>query len=166
MTRHPPSVLPVLEPLGASGERVRAALHGRGMRVTPARVAVLAALTDEDGQDGHRTAAELFHTLTQAGVEIDLVTVYRAVATLTEVGLLFQLAIADRAATYCRMSAPHQHAICDGCSTVTPVAGPQLKRALSYARGCRPVRLTGRGSLTLRGLCERCASAEPVIWRG
>lgn len=141
-------------------------LHGRGMRVTPARVAVLAALTDQTGRDRHRTAAELFHNLTRAGVTLDLVTVYRAVGALTEVGLLFQLAIADRAATYCRMSAPHQHAICDGCSTVTPVAGPGLTRALAYARDASPVQLTDRGSLTLRGLCAQCAVANPVAQRG
>lgn len=67
----------VLGPVDASGDQVRLTLHSRGMRVTPTRVAVLAALTD-DSADVHHTAPELYQNLTAAGVEIDLVTVYRA----------------------------------------------------------------------------------------
>lgn len=62
MDRKPLPVMSVLGPLDASGDQVRLTLHSRGMRVTPTRVAVLAALTD-DSADVHHTAPELYQNL-------------------------------------------------------------------------------------------------------
>ncbi|MFD7659967.1 Fur family transcriptional regulator [Actinosynnema sp. NPDC059797] len=128
------------------------------VRLTPQRRAVLDALGDS--AEG-RTAAELFRRLHELGSPVGLSTVYRALATLVDAGVvdavrddegrqLFHAGPVDR---------PGHYLVCRQCGRHLPIdARPVLRWAADkaaehdFAVGEPLVRLTGR--------CPRCAARD------
>jgi Fur family ferric uptake transcriptional regulator len=74
---------------------LRSILHSKGLRATPARVALLAALSDATGPVSHQ---ELTEKLDDLG--LDKSTVFRGLQDLTEVGLLHRLDLGDHVWRY------------------------------------------------------------------
>jgi len=103
-----------------------------GRRRTRQRAAVQDALT---GAEGFVSAQDLHQALREAGVEIGLATVYRALAGLAEDGEADQLQL-DGEALYraCTPGRHHHHLICRSCGrTVEISASPVEAWARSVA---------------------------------
>ena len=105
--------------MGASGAPVRDianALRTRGLRETPQRRLVLRLLRE---QRGHLSADELYRLARQRQPRISLSTVYRALDTFEELGLVRALHLEGEHHRYeIAADGEHHHMICLGCGRV------------------------------------------------
>jgi Fur family ferric uptake transcriptional regulator len=128
-------------------------LHAHGMRVTEPRKAMLGILTQEHGPF---SAEELHHKLKGRGC--DVVTVYRSLQAMEEVGVLRRCDFGDGTYRYEMNHGAHHHhhIVCRSCRSVKVlddcVAG-KLERA---ARDLGYARITH--TLEIFGICPKCAA--------
>ncbi|MGB9757997.1 MAG: Fur family transcriptional regulator [Candidatus Bipolaricaulaceae bacterium] len=110
-------------------------------------------LSELMGRKDHPTAEELYLALREKGEEISLATVYRALRSLAEEGLVATLPIAP-ADRFDPVTEPHYHFHCLGCNRVSDLDfpyKPELDRAIE-----------GLGfsvhhhTLVFHGLCPAC----------
>lgn len=104
----------------------RPTLRGHGERVTGSRRAVIEVL---DGMDEHLTADEIAVRASAMAPGVHRTTVYRALATLADIGLVIHTHIADSATVYHLASEPadhhhaeHAHVQCTSCGMASTVA--------------------------------------------
>ena len=96
--------------------RLERALQARGYRLTPARRAILAALT---AAGGHVTADELAAAVHQNAPTVGRMTVYRTLDLLGELGLLRPVYQGTGAAHYVLLlDGHHHHLVCSRCRRV------------------------------------------------
>jgi Fe2+ or Zn2+ uptake regulation protein len=135
--------------------RAEAALRRRGGRITRARRALLQLMESSPRALGPR---QLHRALRRAGVRVDLVSVYRNVAALLELGLLHR-ALGSTAVRPCaegeRPARCHHAIVCTRCGSAREFHSLALERALGHVRRATRYRVLGH-LLELRGLCERC----------
>jgi Fur family ferric uptake transcriptional regulator len=111
--------------------RAVALLRSRQERVTKARVAVLQVL---DQSVGHLNADEIVHRSETLAAGVHRATVYRALATLGDLGLVTHTHIGGSATVY-HLDVPepddhphpHAHLQCTQCGTVLDVAAEALQ---------------------------------------
>ena len=129
-------------------------LRARGMRVTPQRLAVHAAL-QELGR--HSTAEEVLARVHGTVPGVSLPTVYAALELLADLGLAKRVQ-AGRAVRFDPRTQPHHHLVCTECGAVTDLdadveLGPALERA--RALGAQ----ASGAEVIVRGRCAVCAGA-------
>ena len=104
---------------------IRQDLNTRGLKATPQRLAVMAAINQAEG---YFTPHELYESLKVKHSEIGLVTVYRTLAALTQAGLICQIESTGETRIYARRSrAHHHHLVCGQCSRVMEFNECELK---------------------------------------
>jgi Fur family ferric uptake transcriptional regulator len=135
---------------------VGAALTAARVRATPQRLLVLTALAAESDD---ATAQTIYRRLRDGGHAIGLSTVYRALALLSERGVVDELAHRPGEACY-RLCSPghHHHLVCSSCHRVDELEGCDLDDWLGRAsrrRGFSPTSHT----LEVVGLCADCQAA-------
>ena len=91
-------------------EAVAGRLRGRGYKVTPQRVAVLEALAAEQ----HQSMDEIRGRCPRVG----MVTVYRTLDLLSEIGLVRRLDLGD-GPRYELAEDHHHHMICESCGDIS-----------------------------------------------
>ncbi len=133
-----------------------AELRRMGQRVTAPRRAVIAVLASTGD---HLSATEVAERAQAVGADLHLASVYRAVDTLTRLGLVVHTHLASGSATYHLSTdvspARHAHAQCTGCGAVLDVPEEWLEplsHRLSDQMGFRL--LPHHAALT--GRCARC----------
>jgi Fur family ferric uptake transcriptional regulator len=96
-------------------------LRGAGLRVTPARVAVLRVLSDADD---HPSVEEVIERVRRAGVTISTQAAYDACEALREQGLARRIAFAGGPVRYeARACDSHHHLVCRACGLTIDVDG-------------------------------------------
>lgn len=134
------------------------ALRRYGHKLTPQRRVVIHALTSS--QD-HLTPAGVFEKVSQDHPGIGLVTVYRTLKLLAELGLICELHTGDNCPSYTAgTSQHHHHLICSGCGKVFDFTGANiiepslstLEARLSHESGFRIY----DHQLEFTGLCQIC----------
>ena len=132
-------------------------LRDAGYRLTKPRLAVIQVL--EGNAEG--LSPEAIHTRGKGFYSrLGLVTVYRTLSILQELGMVRRVHNEERCQSFARADAGRHYIVCDGCRRVTefPCAGlDTLVREVSQNTGYK---ITGH-LLELRGLCPRCQSAAP-----
>jgi Fur family peroxide stress response transcriptional regulator len=131
-----------------------------GLKLTPQRIAIVRLFADDES---HPTAQDLFERLRPSFPSMSFATVYNTLDALARAGLAGLVRLPGKrgdAARFDPNTAPHHHAVCDGCGAVidisagslaaTPAAVKRLRRA---APGFS-VRVVER---VYRGLCAKCA---------
>jgi len=131
-------------------------LRQRGLRLTPQRSAILAALVRHTG---HPTVEELHRLILRDYPSTSLATVYKTIALLKEHGEVLELASAEPGSRYDgRRPNPHPHLICTRCSMVMDPddsaedALLQMVSALARQSGFR----VDSYHMDLYGLCPAC----------
>ena len=138
--------------VSAAPADLRAALRSRGMRVTPQRLAVHAAL---QALGRHATAEEVLDRVHGTVPGVSLPTVYAALELLADLGLALRVH-AGRAVRYDPRSEAHHHLVCTSCGAVTDLdADVELGPAIDRARALGAE--TSGAEVTVRGLCAACA---------
>jgi Fur family ferric uptake transcriptional regulator len=126
-------------------------LRERGMRMTPQRERVMAAVT----LLVHATPDQV----ADAVPEVDLTTVYRTLELLEQLGLLAHTHLGHGAPSYRLADDDHMHVVCHHCGSVVDapagLAEPLADRLLSE-RGF----VLDRSHFTVFGSCADCAAKE------
>ncbi|HZH98989.1 MAG TPA: Fur family transcriptional regulator [Fimbriimonadaceae bacterium] len=139
-------------------------LRATGFRITMPRVQVIRALADTRKA---MTAYQIHEKIMQAGGKIDVVSVYRILGTLVEIGLAHHIGVADGYFP-CRMDDAHQqdsaHFVCDRCGCITEVNVPQETKDATHRQAHQIGFLPTGIRIEVVGLCPDCqgggASAE------
>ncbi|MGZ5370917.1 Fur family transcriptional regulator [Aeromicrobium sp.] len=140
-----------------------ATLRKHGERVTSSRRAVIDVL---DGTDEHLTADEIARRASDLAPGVHRTTVYRALATLGDIGLVIHTHIAGSATIYHLASShderhhvEHAHVQCTSCGTVIDVAEHLLEpvaKSLADDIGFR----VDVHHAALLGTCATCLSSQ------
>ena len=136
------------------GDDLREALRARGMRVTPARLAVLALLRASDQPLSHAEVGDYL-----AAHAWDQATLYRNLIELAEVGLVRRTDVGDHvwrfeATQGNHDAATHPHFTCTVCGSVECLPPVELVAT----RGKLPRALRQRQiEVHVRGVCDQCS---------
>lgn len=130
------------------------ALRDAGFRMTKARTAIIAELTESEVP---LSADDLRQRLEERGVSADRSTVYREISFLREQSLIHEIPLGDGKLRYKACpSGDHHHIICTGCSRTDAVPLEQgFANYGSRIARSRDFQLTRR-SFELFGLCSAC----------
>ena len=111
-------------------------LKQNGYKATPQRVAVLRAIASTRE---HLTPMALYQKVRQEKPNIGLVTVYRTLNILTELGLICEMRTAENTRSYVGSPPEHHgHLICSECGNVADFTGcnlSELEQRLSRETG-------------------------------
>ena len=128
-------------------------LHGRGLRMTPERVAIVDAIYDMAGE--HFTIEQLGARLDAVHFHVAQATLYNNMDMLLEAGLLWRHHFG--ASTLYEASVgtdPHYHCICRDCGMVTDLTNDRLTSRLAETR-IRGFKVD-YAYVYLYGLCTNC----------
>jgi Fur family ferric uptake transcriptional regulator len=132
-------------------------LRRLGERVTAPRRAVIAVLASTDE---HLSAAQVAERAQAHGTELHLASVYRAVDTLTRLGLVIHTHLPGGSTTYHLATkaspARHAHAQCSACGAVVDIP-EQWLAAVSARLDDELGFILDAAHAALLGTCERCA---------
>jgi len=130
-------------------------LREAGLKATPQRLAILGCL---EGDESHPTAQELYERVRAEHPTMAFATVYNTLSALTGIGRVRSLTLGGPT-RFDPNTASHDHAICDGCGSITDVAARSR-------RGPAPDGLAGfsinRVERIYRGQCAECANERNV----
>jgi Fur family ferric uptake transcriptional regulator len=129
------------------------ALRSRGLRLTPQREHVLAAVR----RLGHATPEQIC----EAVPGVDVTTVYRTLELLEEIGIVRHAHLGHGAPAYRPAEDDHIHVVCHTCGTVVD-APPDLVDALSRRLDEEDGFLLDRAHFTVFGRCRNCRAAEQI----
>ena len=140
-------------------KETRARLKQFGYKATPQRIAVLRAMANSTG---HLTPTALYQKVRQEQPQIGLVTVYRTLNILAELGLICEVHTGENARGYVTSPLEHHgHLICSDCGTVVDFTGcnlDELEQRLSRETGFA---IEGH-LLEFFGCCQDCQKTAPT----
>jgi len=129
-----------------------AALRARGLRVTPQRERVLAAVREL----GHATPEQIGERVPG----VDVTTVYRTLELLEELELVRHAHLGHGAPSYRPAEDDHIHVVCHTCGKVVD-ADPNLVDAMAERLRTESGFRLDRSHFTVFGRCRDCAAAGP-----
>lgn len=134
-------------------KRLATLLGQKGYKLTSQRRAVLSAIASSHE---HLTPADVYKRVQQENPEIGLVTVYRTLDLLSELGLICQVHREGKSQSYTLApTGHHHHMICSGCGTVADFTDCDLSEL--QARLSRETGFEIEGHLLeFSGRCKDC----------
>jgi Fur family transcriptional regulator, ferric uptake regulator len=137
------------------GEHARTVLRESGFKPGRARSAVIEVLGD---QACCLSAQELHDLLRRRRAGVGIASVYRALETLTELGLVHRLELGGGGAHY-EPAEPsgdhHHHLVCDDCGKVEAFSDERLEHVLDNVSRTAAFRIDDH-DVVLRGQCGAC----------
>lgn len=135
-------------------DAIQAALHDAGLKATPARIGLLAALCE--------THRPLSVELLQGKIKLamDPATLYRSLNAFQKAGLVRQVRFqSDRAYYEIIPRTEHHHVVCMKCHFVRDIEGCDFHAAAqSVLRKARDFAVIREHSFEMFGICKRCTS--------
>lgn len=110
----------------------------------------------------HPSADEIYETVRQQLPHISLGTVYRALALLSEVGLIRELHLGGRPKRFDGDLGTHYHVRCRECGEVSDVPLDPDPPLDSTVRHLTEYHVLGH-HLEFEGICPRCRDASPAL---
>ena len=126
-------------------------LRARGLRVTPQREQVLAAVRAL----GHATPEQIGERLP----DVDVTTVYRTLELFEEIGLVRHAHLGHGAPSYRPAEDEHIHVVCHSCGAVSD-AEPELVDSLADRLRADSGFVLDRAHFTVFGRCRNCAAEQ------
>ena len=137
-------------------EHARAALREAGYRPGGARSAVIDVLA---GQECCLAVPEIHDRVKSVRPGVGIASVYRALETLTDLGLVHRLELGGAGAHY-EAAAPtgdhHHHLVCGECGKVEAFSDDHLENVIDSVSRAAAFRIDDH-DVVLRGRCEACA---------
>jgi Fur family ferric uptake transcriptional regulator len=137
-------------PAGPGRPDLASALRSRGLRMTPQREQVLAAVREMR----HATPEQI----ADAVPGVDLTTVYRTLDLLEQLGLVRHAHLQHGAPSYRPGEDDHIHVVCHSCGRVRDEPAT-LAEPLAAALLAQDGFVVDRAHLTVFGRCGECAAA-------
>lgn len=133
-----------------------ATLRGEGLKPGAARTAVIGVLAD---QDCCLAAGAIYDEVRRRRPGVGIASVYRALETLTALGLVHRVDLRSGGARY-EPAQPdgdhHHHLVCGDCGRVEAFTDEELERAISTVSRAAAFRVDEH-EVVLRGRCGACA---------
>jgi Fur family peroxide stress response transcriptional regulator len=128
--------------------------RARGIRVTPQRLAVYRALSEDLA---HPTAESVYKRLSNQLPGLSQATIYRTLQFLESENLIRRVSSPGSIGRYDANIGPHQHLLCRACGSLKDVSVPALHSAvIPKVSGFTVEEL----DIRLVGLCETCSSSQ------
>ena len=146
--------------MGLADKNILSALKQRHYKLTPQRRAVLKVL---GSSPEHLTTADIYDKVQSECPGTGLVTIYRFLQLLTELGLICEVHSGENCHHYIirRQVVHHHHLICSGCGAVVDFTDcdlGELEDRLSRGTGFEV-----RGHLLeFYGCCQRCQTIDSL----
>ena len=130
-------------------------LRQHGYKITSARRKILAAITRVHE---HMTPAEIYARIRRDDPNIGLVTVYRTLEILTELGLICEMHVGGNCRSYLmrRPAEHHHHLVCSECGTVIDFTDCDLSGLESRLSKDKGFEIEGH-ILEFIGRCRGCS---------
>ena len=130
-------------------------LRDRGFRVTPQRQMILDAICESGS---HTTPEEIYERIHAKAPAINLATVYRTVAFLSELRLITEMHVGGK--TYYEIvgEAPHHHLVCRKCGHTEQIDHATIADLFERIAADQQFKVE-TDHLALVGLCKYC---QPV----
>ncbi|WP_165700572.1 Fur family transcriptional regulator [Alienimonas californiensis] len=155
-------------------EELRGRLRETGLRVTPARLALMKELAGAGVPLSHGEVVDRMRPPESSGRgrkkdadaeaprRFDQSTLFRGLTDLSEAGLLAKLDLGDAVRRYEWLpaegdAAVHPHHVCTACGRIVCLEGFALK--LTPSKGTAREQVGTIGEVVLRGLCGDCEAA-------
>jgi Fur family transcriptional regulator, ferric uptake regulator len=139
------------------GEHAHSVLRQSGFKPGQARAAVIEALGD---QTCCLSVQEIHDLVRQRRARVGIASVYRALETLTELGLVHRLELGSGGAHY-EPAEPggdhHHHLVCGECGKVEAFSDDRLEHAIDTVSRTAAYRINAH-DVVLRGRCESCVA--------
>ena len=124
-------------------------------KLTPQRKAVLRVLT---ASDVHLTPAAIYERVVRRYPRISLVTVYRTLNILAELGLVCEVRTGANSKSYVAGNQEHHgHLICNRCGRVADFTGYDIDELVQHLSSESSYQVLDH-RLDLYGLCPECAA--------
>lgn len=135
-------------------DRFVAYLREHNLPVTAQRLAIAEVLL---GSDRHLSADEVANEVSAAGRKVGTATVYRAIDTLLESGLLVERDFGEgfRRFEPARDIPHHEHLVCTQCGKVEEFRDERLERMTTIVAESRGFARQGH-KLVINGICRDC----------
>jgi Fur family transcriptional regulator, ferric uptake regulator len=138
-------------------EHAREVLREAGVKPGAARAAVIDVVAD---QRCCLSAPAIHEEVRLRRPTVGLASVYRALQTLTELGLVHRLDLRSGGGARYEPAQPsgdhHHHAVCGECGTVEAFTDDRLERAIHTASAASAFRIDEH-EVVLRGRCTACS---------
>jgi Fur family ferric uptake transcriptional regulator len=136
-----------------SGQDFKKIFHNTGLKSTPPRIAVLKTLLE---MNRPTTTQEIYQKLRKSG--IDLVTLYRTMASFEKSSLIRQVNLRKEAVYYELNKNHHHHIVCTACGTVEDFENPEIEKVLGKViKKSSKFKDIKEHSLEIFGFCKNCA---------
>jgi Fur family peroxide stress response transcriptional regulator len=132
------------------------ALRESGLRLTHQRLEVIREVARSDE---HPDVEGLYGAVRERVPTISLDTVYRTVATLSDLGLVRRVTLTPGAARYDANANHHHHFVCTRCGLIRDVDDKRLD-AVRAPRGTASIGSVDSVEVQLRGVCLDCLQKE------
>ena len=130
-------------------------LRAQGLRLTPQRQQVLAAVAELDHATPEAIGARLREQAGPGGAAPDTSTVYRALELLERLGLVWHTHLGKGAPVYHASEHPHLHVVCSSCGEIASADPALLEEAAERLAADLGFTLDV-GHVALSGTCRRC----------
>ena len=128
-------------------------LRGADLKVTPARLGVLAALEETDTP---LDVSSVIDYLRKQNIKADKVTVFRILNALTDKELVTPIQLGEGKFRYEHSAkADHHHFICKNCGGITDISDCNVDELLSEIQQKKGL-IIKRHSLEFFGICQNC----------
>lgn len=137
-------------------DRLTAALRASGFRLTHQRLEVVREVASTDT---HPDADRVFRRVRERVPTISLDTVYRALGTLADLGLVNRVSGVTGAARYDANTVQHHHFVCTRCGLIGDIHSAELDRLEAPAGAARLGKVEGV-EVRFIGACHECAEGD------
>jgi len=127
-------------------------LRDRGFRVTPQRQMILDAICESGG---HTTPEEIYERIHAKAPAINLATVYRTVAFLSELRLITEMHVGGKTYYEIAGEAPHHHLVCRKCGHAEQIDHATIADLFERIAADQQFKVE-TDHLALVGLCKYC----------
>jgi Fur family ferric uptake transcriptional regulator len=134
-------------------EHARNRLRESGFRPGGARSAVIEVLAE---QRCCLAVPEIHERVKSVRPGVGIASVYRALETLTQLGLLHRLDLGGGSAHYEPAADHHHHLVCGECGKVEAFSDDRLENVIDNVSRASAFRIDDH-DVVLRGRCESCA---------
>lgn len=132
------------------------ALRAAGLRLTHQRLEVVREIA---ASDEHPDVERVFGAVRRRVPTISLDTVYRTLASLTELGLIRRVTATPGPARYDANISQHHHFVCSRCGLIRDLVDARLG-ALPVPPSTIALGHVEAVEVQLRGVCNQCARKE------
>jgi len=133
-------------------EKLKNVCHSMGMRITPQRVEIYREVAKSCN---HPDAETIYETVKEKMPNVSVDTVYRTLASLEELGMIFRVDNQLPKARFDADKTPHHHFLCTKCNEVYDIFLDE-NETIHIPKNASEFGTIKDTNLQIRGICNKC----------